>query len=150
MQTKFFLQLSLAITLLAATSSCKKDKPVETLSKTDILTTGQWKMSALTLTPPIDMDGDGTPDTDAFTLMEPCDRDNFFIFKKGGEMETNEGVSKCDDSHPQVKMSTWAFSNNETEITIDGLLCTIQELTSSQLRVKAPVASSIGDMTYVR
>ena len=151
MQTKIFLPLCLIALLMIAGSSCKKEDKVETPSKTDILTagTGQWKMSVYTLTPPYDLDGDGAPDTDAYATFEPCEKDNYFVFKKDGVLETNEGASKCDAADPQIEMGTWSFSNNETEITIDGILCTIQELTSSKLRVKTPISTSIGDITFV-
>jgi hypothetical protein len=106
-------------------------------------------MSVYTLTPPYDLDGDGTPDADAYATFEPCEKDNFFVFKKDGTLETNQGASKCSPSDPQIETGTWSFSNNETEITIDGILCTIQELTSSNFRVKAPLGTSVGDITFV-
>ena len=152
MQTKIFLPVYLSVFLMVATNSCKKEDKVEPPpSKTDILTagTGQWKMSAYTLTPPYDLDGDGTPDTDAYATFEACEKDNYFVFKKDGALETNEGATKCSPNDPQIEMGTWSFSNNETEITIDGILCTIQELTSSKLRVKTPIATSIADITFV-
>lgn len=151
MQTKTFFSCCLAAVLLGTTSSCEKTGPDPVdLTKTEILTTGQWKMSAYILTPPVDIDGDGTLDSDAYALLMPCVKDNYMILKKGGEMETNEGPTKCNDGDPQIKTSTWALSNNDTEITIDGMQGTIQELTSSQLRVKTSVAGNPAEMTFVR
>ena len=151
MQTRIFLPLWLSALLMIAGNSCKKEDKVGPPSKTDILTagTGQWKISVYTLAPPYDLDGDGTPDSDAYATFEPCRKDNYFVFKKDGTLETNEGASKLSPNDPQIEKSTWSFSNNETEITIDEILCTIQELTSSKLRVKAPIANSIGDITFV-
>ena len=153
MQTKSFFPLCLSVLLLASTNSCKKEDKVEPPpSKTDILTagTGQWKMSAYTLTPPYDLDGDGTPDTDAYATFDPCEKDNYFVFKKDGVLETNEGASKCSPSDPQIEISSWSFANNETEITIDGVLCSIQELTSTRLRVKTSIATSMADITFLK
>ena len=141
----------LYLLLLTTFSACKKEEKNNTASKTDLLTDGRWQMTAYTLSPPFDINYDGTPDADGLAAMEPCVRDNLFIFKKDGTLEIDEGPTKCLSSDPQTKeTTTWAFVNNETEIIIDGDRTTIEELTRTRFRVKVPVASSMGDITFTK
>ena len=50
---KFFILLLTALFVFG----CKKDNQPQ--SKTDMLTSVQWKMSAFTMSPPMDFDGEG-------------------------------------------------------------------------------------------
>lgn len=148
MKVKQLLILSLLVA--TAYSACKKEEN-KTASKMDLLTDGRWQMTAYTLSPPFDLNYDGTPDTDGLAAMEPCDRDNLFLFKKDGTLEIDEGPTKCNPFDPQINQTTtWAFVNNETEIIIDGDRATIQELTKTRFRVTVPVASSTGDITFTK
>ena len=114
----------------------------------ELLTTGQWKVVAFTLSPPFDLDGDGDLDSDAYALMDACERDDFFIFKTDGKYEVNEGATKCDASDPQSELYDWAFVNEEKELIIDGDRVTIQELTSSRLRVSGNVFGVTAELTF--
>jgi hypothetical protein len=140
------------ITLASLFSACDKDEELKTEvpSKTDLLTSGQWKITAYTLTPPMDLNGDGTPDSDGLAAMEACQRDNLFIFSKNGTLTTDEGSTKCDPDDPQQEPSTWSFQNNETEIVIDEVLGVLQELTQSRMRVQVHVGGSKGDFTFTK
>jgi hypothetical protein len=146
MQTKIFFPLCVSALLMVATNSCKKEDNVESpLSKTDILTTGQWKVSAFIM----DTDGDGKTDTDLYTLYQPCEKDNYRVFQKDGRMEVNEGPTKCFGGSPQSETFPWSFANNETEIIVDGDRSTIVELTPSRFRMQA-LGSGLRDITFIR
>jgi hypothetical protein len=115
-------------------TACDKDPEITVQSKTEMLTTGSWKITSLM----IDVNGDGTYEMDALAGAATCETDNYIIFKTNGTTELNEGPTKCDPSDPQITNGTWAFAASETKINIDGDEHTIDELTSSTLRVTYP------------
>lgn len=127
-------------------SACEKED--KQTSRTDLLTNGQWRMTSYTLSPPYDLDGDGTADADGLATFADCDRDDLFIFKKDGTLVLDEGPTKCNPIDPQTENTTWAFVNNETEVVIDGERATIVELTASQFRVSVNVGGSTGNITF--
>ena len=127
--------------------SCKKDREQ---TKMDLLTSGQWKIVAFTLSPPFDLDGDGDldSDADAYALMDACEKDDLFIFKSDGKYEINEGGTKCDATDPQSTVYDWSFANGEKELIIDGDRVTIQELSSSRLKVSGNLFGVTADVTF--
>jgi hypothetical protein len=135
MQTKKIPLLALVFVLLTVFSACKKDKKETPKSKTDLLTTGQWKMTAFTVSPPMDLDGDGIVDSDVYATMGACEKDDYYIFKKDGTLEQNEGASKCDPLDPQTETVDWSFVNDEKEIIFIGTRATILELTATRFRM---------------
>jgi hypothetical protein len=142
MQTKIFPFCLMALLLIAA-SSCKKENKEQ--SKTDILTAGQWTVSAFTM----DVDGDGIHETDIYALYHPCDKDDYRAFKKDGKMEENEGPVKCFGGSPQSETFNWSFANNETQIIIDGDTSTIIELAPSRFHIQA-LGDGKRNITYVQ
>jgi hypothetical protein len=111
-----------------------------------MLTSGTWKMTALKT----DDDGNGSFETDGFALFPSCVKDNFFTFKTGGDFITDEGATKCDPSDDQTQTSTWAFTSNETKITIDGDVYIIEQISSSTLVIKSEVATNGVEITLVK
>lgn len=147
MLTKTVTTLLAVILLFSA--SCKKEEDKQA-PKTDLLTNGQWRMTTYTLSPPLDLDGDGTADADGLATFDACDKDNLFIFKRDGTLVLDHGPTKCNSSDPQSENTTWAFVNNETEIIIDGDRATIIELTVSRFRVSLGIGNSTGDITFTK
>lgn len=106
--------------------SCKKE---EKLSRTDLLTSGSWKLSSMTSTV-------GAVTVDMYARMDDCDRDNYITFSANGTMETNVGEIKCEEGDKN-EISAWNFSENETIInTDDDFSGTILSLTKSELRLE--------------
>jgi hypothetical protein len=118
-------------------SSCKKDKEEvkPPLSRTEMITSGSWKIIAFTLSPPMDFDGDGTLDSDAYATYQPCTKDNYFVFKQGGEMEVNQGATKCYSWDNQIETLSWSFEQNETVIIIESEVWKIHEFSEKQFRI---------------
>ena len=118
--------------------SCDKDDDDESpKSRTELLTSGTWKRTALTSNPAYDWNADGNAATDVLSIMLPCERDNFDTYKPNGIMETNEGASKCDPSDPQTWQTTWALVDNERQIRYDDTYnYTIVELTEITLKLR--------------
>lgn len=83
-------------------------------------------------------------------LLDACELDNLYRYKKGGVYEVWEGASKCNQGDPdKVKEGTWAFANNETEIVADGNTGTIVELTGTTLRLSGDYDGNAAELTYV-
>ena len=116
----------------------------------DLLTSGQWKLVSFTLTPPVDIDSDGDLDADAYVLMDACGKDDLFSFKADGKYEINEGATKCDPLDPQIEVLDWSFANEEQELIIDGDRATIEELTSSRLKLSGILFGVAATLTFQR
>jgi hypothetical protein len=149
MQTKNFFPLCLAVVLLAITTSCNKQTTAVAQTKTEMLTSGQWHISAFTVSPAMDFDGDGIPESDVYATYSSCDKDNYFVFRKDGKVEVNQGPMVC-PGDPQSELKDWSFANNETEIIIDGDRCTIKDLTATRFNITQPILSSTGDVTFTK
>ena len=143
------VHLLLAIAMLSLVVACKKDKSDDSV-RMNLITTGEWKLVALTSQPGHDVDGDGIADTDMFAFMDLCETDNLIVFKKSGEYQVDEGPTKCDPSDRQVSTSHWQFTNNDTGIIIDGDVGKIEELTTSLLVISGQLQGETYTFTYRR
>ena len=117
--------------LIVALNACKKDddKPV---SKSSLLTTGTWAMTAAVT----DDDGDGIFETDEFAAFDACFTDNIWTFNSNGSAVVDEGSTKCDPADPQVETGNWQMTNNETNLTIAGETYLIEQLDANTLILK--------------
>ena len=134
------LTLLLIITGMTTAVSCKKDKdPVNNIkTKTELLTTGTWKLTAYTSSPAYDWYGNGVYATDILAALDPCQADGFDTYKTNGIMEINEGAIKCQPTDPQTYTATWAFVDNETKILYDGFdEYVLVELTATTMKLKS-------------
>ncbi len=145
MKTKNFLILLFAVASLVVFQSCGDDDDVtEKKSKTELLTSGTWKLSSAK------MFGVSSP-------PEDCTADDVHTFQVTGTYLFDEGASKCDPEDEQSYSGTWELTSNETVITIDlpdmelTLNQTILQLTKDKLRVKynIPILEIEIEETYV-
>ncbi|MEO8147023.1 MAG: lipocalin family protein [Bacteroidia bacterium] len=125
-------KLILSVVAVAAItfSGCKKDKE----SNTDKLTDKNWKMTALTVDPPL-----GGILTDVYAQIQACTQDDLTIFKDDHSVNFDEGASKCDAADPQTTTGSWAYNSDETVVTVvdDGGFITsytITSLSSSEMK----------------
>lgn len=125
------------ILLLAACS--KKDS---TPSKTELLTSGTWKLTAAVS----DDDGNGTYETNNYATFSPCFTDNFFSFSASSVATLDEGPTKCDPTDPQTETGTWQFTQNETYLKINGDEWKLEELTTTTLKWKEEYAGGRSSM----
>ncbi len=127
------LTVAAAFTLLLG-SGCQKDEDAQDPSGADILTSGQWRLTAAVANPPVTVAG--LPISDVYPFIDPCIKDNYYVFDKNGTAELNEGPTKCDPADPQTSTVNWSLSADEKELTIDGETGTVLELTATRLRVR--------------
>ena len=121
-----------AIWICIISIGCNKDDDVTAASKKDLLTAGSWKLTAVVS----DDDGDGTYETNDFINFSGCYTDNYYIFKSNGDLELNEGATKCDPADPQTDLTSWQLTNNETTLIVNTDSYSIEELNTSTLKLK--------------
>ena len=122
--------------------SCKKDEKSKT--KTELLSNGSWHVTAYTVDPPIDWDGDGTDESNVYPVIEQCIKDDHTTFFANGTGELDEGPTKCDPSDPQTIPLTWAFDQSESQLIVQSIQYQIESLTESQMVLKEiEVVSSV-------
>lgn len=81
----------------------------------------KWQMEKFMVAPAIDWDLDGTPDTDIFPLLEPCDRDDLLLFREDQKMIRFSGAEKCDeDEEPAKEDGTWKYNERTGMLTMAG------------------------------
>lgn len=115
-------------------SAPNNNNTTQQLTKKELLTAKPWKYIAWDITPPID-DGNGNLVSDAHNFKPECGRDDIIIFYANGNVDFDEGPTKCDSAAPQTTQSFWAFVNNETQFNMSGTIYTIINLTDEELKI---------------
>ena len=129
--------IAAAFTLLF--SACQKDDDTNTeTSGQEILTSGQWMVTAATANPPVTIGG--IPFSNLYLVAPTCLKDNYYVFKTDGIAELNEGATKCNPTDPQTLSQTWSLSSDEKSITINTTQYTVLELTQTRFRVSGSYA----------
>ena len=96
-------QLSIMV-LIIIMAACKKEKtPAPTDDTITILQSGDWKLTAFTISPALN----GI--TDVMQNIPPCAKDNLLQFKPNSIFYFDEGATKCDPSGPQRETGTWSY-----------------------------------------
>lgn len=89
-------------------------------SNTSALLVGVWKMSANTVTPAIDYNGDGTKETNVFPVMENCEKDGIITFTADKNVTEDEGPTICDPDDPQSVTTKWSLSADNKTLFLEG------------------------------
>lgn len=125
--------------LLILVTSCKKKNDQK--SKTELLTQKEWLYSKS------EEKLNAGAWVDDFPSWPACEKDNKIVFRTNNTMEENEGATKCDPSDPQIVFtSAWAFTENDTKITLFGTSATVDQLDENTLIVTSQ--ESVGGTTY--
>lgn len=105
--------------ILFLATSCDKDDDDNTpagKTKTQTLTQASWKFE----TAGIDVNKDGTIDTDLSSQINACYKDNTLKFETNGSGTADEGATKCTSGASQTTTFNWVFASNETQLNITG------------------------------
>ena len=127
MKQSIFYSVFIIVFLLFA---CNKTD--NNVSKTALLTSGSWKLTAVVS----DNDADGTYETDDYAGFPDCYKDNFYIFHTNGVLEMNEGPFMCDPTDPQTETTNWQLINNDANLMIWNDTWEVLELTNTTLKWK--------------
>ncbi len=136
-----FLLTIIASLFVACGDDDSGSTPGASKSKTELLTEGKWKISAMTIDPAVDM-GNGTLITDFYNnFLDECDRDDLLNWNADGTYAHDEGETSCDSASAGGEVydeGTWSFNADQTlltEINSDGDTSeiTIVSITSTQL-----------------
>ncbi len=104
--------LALATTLLAALTACKNDNndPTPNPGNGPTFVGKKWGIQAMTISPKVDLDGDGTLDENLLVLMPDCSKDDLVIFQSDKKVTNENGSARCDDDEPATEQTgTWEY-----------------------------------------
>jgi hypothetical protein len=124
--------------------SCTKNGPA---GKTDLLTAGKWQITEYT---EICYCGGmgfsfGTSNRDVYASYAACERDNYYVFYKGGSAEVNEGATKCNPANAQSYPEGWAFNSDETRFQFKGKDWKIYQLNKTTFVISTVVLLGTGE-----
>lgn len=117
MNTRTFNRIGIILICTSLLFSCKKDEETTTPAPTnkDKLVGKNWTLSAYSIEPAIDIDGNGTQENNLMPFLQACNLDDFYDLNSDNTYTAEEGASKCDPNDPQVfETGTWAFSSDGT------------------------------------
>ena len=101
--------------------SCTDDDDPIVPQTVDQKLVGSWKVTAATINPAIDLDGDSIAETtDIYNsiLFSVCDKDDLTIYSSDYTYKEDEGATKCDPSDPQIsETGTWGLNSTKTMVT---------------------------------
>ena len=91
-------------------------------TNTEKISGHQWQLTKATFNPPVVLKF-GTFDTSFVNLfdiplIEPCQKDNLFIFNIDSTITVDNGPLLCSGEPQSMKDGNWRFINNETQIEI--------------------------------
>ncbi|MBV4357074.1 lipocalin-like domain-containing protein [Pinibacter aurantiacus] len=117
---QFTRKAAIMVLTVAVIAGCHKDDNNNGGStKTQLLTSGSWKLTSEYFDVALDVNGDGRAENEVINVLPSCFTDNLISFKGDGTVTRDEGASKCDPSDPQlIETTNWKFSDNETKIMI--------------------------------
>lgn len=130
-----FLVMGIVALSFVGITSCNKDD--DDKSKTELLTSGTWKISSVT------MNG-----VDFSSLIPACEKDNTTRFTST-TYTLDEGATKCDEDDPQTETGTWKFIENETKIVSDGDTTNVVEISDSKFRISIVENFNNQEMTTI-
>jgi hypothetical protein len=137
-----YTQLILLLALTGAGVSCQKKDEPQPPTRAQLLTGKNWQLRTATLSYP------GSNDVDLYAQTSLCSRDDFRRFELPNTVIYDEGQTTCGVYNPQTELGVWAFSSNDTKLTItdpkSSTTYTVMEVTATSLRLTLSVPQSTG------
>ena len=126
----------MTLALSIAWASCSKNNSNNNNNNVTLLTKSTWKFD----TAGVDLDKDGNIDQEDNSL-EPCFKDNTYVFNKDSTVVMDEGATKCDAGDPQTSTYSWTLTNGNPPVLksdVDPILATglkVFKLTDTRMTV---------------
>jgi hypothetical protein len=149
MRKQLLLLPASILVLLVLFSGCKKDDPIPSKTKTELITTGTWKFEKA--------EAGGIGDISSYPQLA-CYIDNVITFQTNNTGTISEGAVVC--SNPAPANFAWSFQSNESLLHLDFTLFaggspdfTIVSLTEtnlvlSQMMTFAPFPATLVTVTF--
>lgn len=150
-------KLFLVVLAVTSLSACKKDSDT-TPSRTELLTSKKWRMTAFTVTTTYSVGG-GAPSsttTDQYALQLACEKDDFYQFNADKTMILDEGPTQCSTSTAQTSAFNWDFNSDQSRLiltykgSLSPTLDDIIELSSTTMRLRETTSNTAGNSTFNR
>lgn len=136
------IRFTLLLCSLLFISSCNKKGDT---SKEDLLTSGKWQITEYTEICYCSGSGFGTSTRDVYATYAACTKDDYFVFYKGGTVEVNEGLSKCNATNSQSHTEYWSFNSDATRISFQGKDWKIFQLNQTKFVISTVVLLGTGE-----
>jgi len=112
MQKRLWIPCLTALALSIAWASCSKNNSNSNYNaQVTLLTKSTWKFD----TAGVDLDKNGVIDQEDNSL-EPCFKDNTYVFNKDSTVVMDEGATKCDAGDPQTSSYSWTITNGNPPV----------------------------------
>ncbi len=116
----------LLLVVIASSSCSKKEDSTSTPTPTynpqvkiDFLTTGNWKLTGLSINPSVNRGGQMV--TNLMPDISSWNKDNTRLYIANGSGIQDEGPTKFSQTDPQVVPLLWSFNSNQTKFTLSVL-----------------------------
>lgn len=107
---KKLLFSALAICVLFAACKPNDNGGASVKTRKDSLSTGKWRMTAITATGAFPITGRDTT-LDLFESFDSCAKDDRYIFQTDGKITNDQGTAKCFMTEPQqMDGGTWSLN----------------------------------------
>lgn len=133
---KYSLLAAVAMLTVGSFTSCSKDDDPNPVTKTELLTAHNWRISSFTVKL------GSAPIEDIYKDSPKCQQDDFYQFKTDKTFVFDQGKERCDSTEPQTTVSGWDINADGTILlllemkgTTSAELYEIKELTKDKLRI---------------
>ncbi|MPR36133.1 hypothetical protein [Salmonirosea aquatica] len=138
---------------LLTLNACKTDKSeVKPDDGVPVFVDKKWATVSSTVSPKIDLDGDGTPDEDLFAPVPDCEKDDMILMQRDGKYFLDNGEKKCNATDPaSEQLGTWKYTAATKTILISDTEGNEQHwlvLESTATRLKMQNTTAIQDTNY--
>lgn len=121
-------------------------------AQNEAFTDKYWKVETMTVSPAVDLDMDGKPDTDVRVLLEECEKDDAEMYKSNNKVMKHGGSEKCDEEDPdESEVGTWKYDASTRSLTVHHYdtrkpqVLTIKEVSSGKLVLTRTFQSNKGE-----
>jgi hypothetical protein len=151
MKKHLWVPCLITLALTVAWASCSKSSSNNNNNNTTVtlITKSTWKFD----TSGIDLDKNGTIDEED-PILDPCFKDNTFLFNKDSTVVMDEGADKC-SSNPQTGTYSWSVTNGNPAVLksdVNPILAEgvkIYTLTDTKLTVYKDTAFGLFSIRYI-
>ena len=113
--------------------------------KRELISAKPWRYVAWVANPPV-KDDNGKLIGDIHNNKPSCDQDDLLIFNANGNVNFDQGPTKCDSATPQSSFASWAFIENETKLDMANRVYTLDALTATELKISFD--DKVGNTTH--